>query len=333
MKYIVSILCVFLFWQISFCQNGKTLKIRKLQYDTLFYTQEFHDTATNFTEQNFSPLSVSTLTNGTWFGNIFFTNDSLFVFTQLISSKQKNLALNKPNKFWKKINRKSRKGKLTYYTTWYSFKQNDTRYNIATTTKTYCRITEKGNNKIVFDKKIALDSSVDYRSQIISDYTYLSGLDTVFLDRKVFNINTICNNSGDYFGCLFRTLIGNLKGHYNYQNPFGYFKTSSKIYKNRYEMYFDFENYLVKKVTIAENYKVKYYCDFDIDKDSIYIMNCPATELGEGRIARKNNKIKFRHQSKNYSFYLKNRRNIYTSRGGYLFGKRQTGHYALKLAQ
>jgi hypothetical protein len=249
-----------------------------------------------------------------------------------MSKRQKRLAVDKPKKFWQIIERKRRKRKLSYYTTWYNFNQLDTKYDVKITTKTFCRVTERGTKKVAFDKKIAFDSAEASTSQTLTDYTYLSGYDSVFLDRKIFNINTICRNQGDYSACLFRTLIGNLKGHYNHKNPLGYFKTSSKIYKNRYEMYFDFENYLVKKVTIAENNQVKYYCDFDIDKDSMYILNCPAPELSEGRISRKNNKIKFRHQSRNYSFYLKNR-STYIRGWKAIFRSYQPNHYGLKLAQ
>jgi hypothetical protein len=207
MRRAISILCVLLLWQIGFCQNGKALKIRKLKYDTTFYTQNFIDTATSSAEINISPLASSFLVNGTWYENVLFTSDSLFVFTKIMSKRQKRLAVDKPKKFWQIIERKRRKRKLSYYTTWYNFNQLDTKYDVKITTKTFCRVTERGTKKVAFDKKIAFDSAEASTSQTLTDYTYLSGYDSVFLDRKIFNINTICRNQGDYSACFHVTLF------------------------------------------------------------------------------------------------------------------------------
>lgn len=330
MNFTFSILFVAI--SLSLAGQGNVISIRKVQYDTTFYTKSITDTipSLNSPENVLKLLENSQQSGGIWNQNIFFDLDSFYIFSHWISPRMKRIALKNPSRFWKKIKRKIRKKKLTVYSSWYYFREKSTEYRIRTFSKTYCYISDPESKKILFNQKIVIDSSLESSIPYnLTLYTYVSRYDSITLSNTQFNFTRLCPQNQNSDLCIFHSLLGNLEATYRRNHSFGYFKLSNKIRKDNYEFYFDFENFLVKKAILVKNNQEKYYCNFEISGDTLSFIDIPIPEFASGLITRKRNKIRFRYLSKNYVFYLKSP--LYVSPN--FLSKTRLNHYQLALAE
>ncbi|MEN8794470.1 MAG: hypothetical protein ABF294_08475 [Flavobacteriales bacterium] len=335
MKLLANFLIIMFCSLLGIAQQGNNvLKIRKLGYDTSFYNQIETDTFDLFQGgiETILPFDNNENLMGSWHENIFFDRDRIHVFGHKISAKMKKLAQSNPDKFWRKINRLVTKKKTKMFSAWYEIRQQVATKRLIKFNKTYALIWDKETGKSITSQRIVVDSSfVSSDTLDYSNYTFFSEFDTIPLVRNLFNVNVVCRNNSDFFYCLFQTLVGNMEAHYRRSMPFGYFRSTSQIAKNRYSMFFKFENFLVNKVTIIQNYKLKYYCNFKVAKDSLFILNSPTKEFERGRIARRKNKIRFRYNRRGYNFYQKKEPTNFQSRN-YILKKNSSSHYGLAIA-
>lgn len=333
MKHLIHILFLFCAFLGIAQQGNNVIKIRAIKYDTSYYNQLQTDTLDIFqgTVRSHVPFDASQNVMGHWHNNVFFDSERAHVFGHQISDRMKKLARTNPEKFWNKINRLVAKNKTKVFSTWYQLRQQIAYKQLIKYNKTYAYVWNPETNQQVIQQAVAIDSSVvSIDSLDISTFVFLSGNDTVQLIGNLFNVTAICRNSSDLNFCVFRTLIGNLEAYYRRNRPFGYFLSTSIIDQNKYSLYFKFENFLVNKVAIVQNLKLKYYCNFKVDQDSIFILNSPTTQFERGKIARKKNKIRFRYLNRGYNFYLK-KEPVFPTR--LLTPRRNsTSHYGLAIA-
>lgn len=330
MNFTFSILFVVI--SLSLVGQRNVISIRKIQYDTTFYTESITDTipSLNSPESVLKFLKNRQQSNGIWNKNIFFDLDSFYIFSHWISPRMKKLALKNPSRFWKKVRRKIQKKKLSVYSSWYYFKEKSTEYRIRTFSKTYCYINDPENKKILFNQKMVIDSTLESSIPYnLTQYIYVSRYDSIALSNTRFNFTRLCPQNQDSDLCIFHSLLGNLEATYRRNHPFGYFRLSNKISRNSYEFYFNFENFLVKKAILVKNNQEKYYYNFEILGDTLFFIDIPIPEFSSGLIARKKNKIRFRYHSKSYIFYLKSP--LYVSPN--FLSKTRLNHYQLALAE
>lgn len=291
---------------ISFCasaQEGNILRVRKVQYDTSFYTTKTWDSS--FVETRFVDSILpqfSERKNGYWYNNVFFNNDSLYIFSSGINKRNKRLAKKRPEDFWKKINRKIKNNKLSVYQVKYAFLDVTNSYRIDTITNTHFQIRNRETGQITLDESVIINSDTGTFSYFYKTYEYVSEYDTITLVNLRQN-QFFCASSKNYKYCLFTSLVAQLERNYKTSRPFGHYKLGSKIDGNRYNLYLNFESQLCRKAILIQNSRDRYYVGFEIKKDSLFVLNSPAGEIHTGKIARKMNKIKFRDNRKNYTFY------------------------------
>ena len=294
---------VFIISSCAYSQQSNVIRVRKVQYDTSFYTTQTWDSSY---VENSSSISIEPVFYenqlGYWHENIFFSRDTLYVFSSEISMLDKRIAKRNPSTFWKKINRKIKKNKLSVFQVGYQLMDVNSNYRIDTITNTHFQIRNRETGQITRDESIIIKSDTGTNSYFFRRYRFVSEHDTIELARLRQN-QFICSNSKNYQHCLFSALVDMLKKNYKNSMPYGHFRLNSMVDGNKYNMYLNFESQLCRKAIFIENSKKRFYVDYELEKDSIFIPNSPVGQIYGGKIARKKNKIRFRANRKNYIFY------------------------------
>jgi len=272
------------------------IQVRKVTYDTSFYTKKTYDTAFTVKSNRFniSPNFTEERT-GYWRNNVFFDSDSLYVFTRPITKRQAKLAMKNPEKFWGKLDRKKRKNKCGVYAIAYNFYEALTTYQIDTITTTHYQIRNNSTNEITRNENLEIFRDTSSFDLVYRKCWFISDYDSILLSTTKEGFEICGGLQGGRIRCLFTSLVTSLEDNYELNRAFGFYRYSGKINDKRCQMFLNFESHLIRKAIIIENNETRFYCDFDVSNDSLFVYNSPIGEIHTGRVARKKNKIRFVH--------------------------------------
>ena len=249
-------LFISLFLFISSITIGQTnvIQVRKVTYDTSFYTKKTYDTAFTVKSNRFniSPNFTEERT-GYWKNNVFFDTDSLYVFTRPITNRQAKLATKNPKKFWEKIDRKKRKNKCGVYAIAYNFYEAITTYQIDTITTTHYQIRNNSTNEITRNENIAVFTDTTSFDLVYKQYWYISDYDSILLNTTKEGFEFCGGLQEGRIQCLFISLTTSLEDNYERNRAFGFYRYSGKINDKRCQMFLNFESHLIRKAVIIEN--------------------------------------------------------------------------------
>jgi hypothetical protein len=291
-------------------QSG-TIKIRKLNYDTLSHEETLVDSTSQYIYQDrYDKKNKSNKLEeikdpkfkGCINDYVILKGNKIYVFNTPISEKDQELSRSKmSSKFWKKMKRLKKRNQIHFFkvacnTKWIDsinseFENDYVVYDVYhdedKIAKRVKKIKIPGTEKITDNEKkyaryiILNDTFMVLTSNTFSNRNQMWTLDVLINlnsnllqsdDNSIFNLHLTCNKSIDY---------------------------------HTYEIIFDLKNSGKNEVKIIRDETEEFICTYTIKKKNIYIDNPPIPEFAKGKINSKISKIKFKIHSTNHVYSMK----------------------------
>ena len=285
--------------------SNNSIKIRKLNYDTISYEETFTDSISSYVYTN--RYGKGKITNPRYNGflndYVLIKGNRLYVFNKAISERdqRKSAGRKTRGRFWKKMKRLKQRNKIHYFKisfldSWVDSinKEFENDYDVFDVFHDNEKIAEDvKRTKIADTENIITNTKVYARYIILKDTFHILTRNNDFSQNSVWSTNVLLNLNSEL------TQTEN-------ESIFTLNLTCPKsINYDNYEFKFDLKNSGKNVVKIIKNEAEEFICPYKIKGKYIYIENPPIPGFAKGRIDNKISKIKFKIHTANHIYSMK----------------------------